>query len=541
MRPPPPWLLHQAMEEAARRHPQRPAISADGGQRWTYRQLQCASQQRTQALLAAGMPAGARVGVWMPKSAEAIAALWAVLAAGGVYVPLDPLAPTARIEALAADCALWGLFADPARAERARAWRQPPRWMGAAGDSGAPGDVGARPRRTAAPGAALGHPRTSHPRTSDDLAYILYTSGSTGVPKGVMLSHAHALNFIHWAGAAVGLRPGDRVASHAPLHFDLSIFDLWATLSRGAEVCLLDAVTARFPQAVAAWIAERQITVWYSVPSALVAMVPQLEALAGVEPGLRAVIFAGEVFPAPALAAWRAALPQASFHNWYGPTETNVCTHYQLPAGPPPQPLSIGYACPNFELALLDDDLQPVARGEAGYLWARGPGILTGYWGDAARTAAVTRTSAAAAGGPLTRWYNTGDRARQGAGGELYFEGRRDALIKCRGYRISLLEVEQALETCPGVAQAAVLPVPDAAHATGLRAFLRPAGNASGPGFASPPPLTAPAVRRWLQERLPAYMVPEAIEICTELPTTSTGKIDRQRLVPSGPPRASAA
>jgi len=535
MTPSPPWLLHQEIERAARRHPHGAAVwAADGqgnAQRWTYRQLHGASQQRTGALLAAGMPAGARVGVWMPKSPQAIAALWAVLTAGGVYVPLDPLAPTARIEALAADCALWGLFSDPAHAECARAWRQPPAWIGTHFDEGA--------LKLCSAGSRAGR---GHPRTSDDLAYILYTSGSTGVPKGVMLSHAHVLNFIRWAGAAVGLHPGDHVASHAPLHFDLSIFDLWATLSRGGEVCLLDAVTARFPHAVAAWIAERHITVWYSVPSALVALVPQLPAMAAVEAGLRAIIFAGEVFPAPALAAWRAALPHAAFHNWYGPTETNVCTHYQLPPGPPPQPLSIGVACPNFELALLDDDFQPVARGAAGDLWARGPGILAGYWGDPARTAAVTRTVTPADGSPPTRWYNTGDRARQGAGGELYFEGRRDALIKCRGYRISLLEVELALEACPGVAQAAVLPVPDAAHATGLRAFLRPAPAAAAPGGDSPPPLSAPAVRRWLNERLPAYMVPEAIEIRAALPITSTGKIDRQRLTQSGePPLASAA
>ena len=512
-----PYLLHQAVAVAVARHPRQPALRAASGESWSYAELWAASGGLARRLLDAGLRPGMRAGIWMRKSPAAVAALLGVLRAGGVYVPFDAFAPPARIAAMARDCALWGLLADDALAGQARAWTPPPAWI-------APSGWTARLAEAPSPGLA-----DVGVRTSDDVAYILYTSGSTGTPKGVMLTHAHALNFIAWAGSAVGLEPGDRLASQAPFHFDLSIFDLWAGLSHGAEVCLLDPVTARFPAAVADWIADCGIRVWYSTPSALVAMLPQLPRLAKLEPGLRAIVFAGEVFPPAPLRQWRQALPHAAFHNWYGPTETNVCCYYRLPALDPAAPsshpeaaLPIGRACPNFELAVLGDGRQPVADGEAGFLWARGPGILAGYWGDAARTAAVTCLRSPLSGGEPQRWYNTGDCARREADGELYFEGRRDALIKLRGYRVSLLEIEAALAAAPGVAQAAVVAVPDAAQPVRLHAFV--SAHASGS-------IGEPAgLRAWLRQRLPQYMIPDRIEMVLNLPQTSTGKLDRQRL-----------
>lgn len=514
-----PYLLPQAIERACARWPNQLALIGPQGDALSYAALERRSRAWAAHLQATGCHPGARIGVWLSKSVDAVVALLAVLRAGCIYVPLDPWAPAARIEALAADCSLSALLAGAEIIAAARQWASPPAccW-----------NVAAEAHDLA---AGSWRPPVG---TSDDVAYILYTSGSTGVPKGVMLSHAHALNFIDWAGEQVGLEPGDRVASHAPFHFDLSIFDLWASLSRGATVCLLDPVTARFPRAVADWIDERRITVWYSVPSALVQMVPLLpQALAASS--LRVVLFAGEIFPAPALRAWRAALPQAAFHNWFGPTETNVCTHYALPpaqaAGdtPLPDPLPIGRACPNFELAAWDEAGVPVPAGEAGFLWARGPGILIGYWGDPARTAQVTCVREGP-GGVRQRWYNTGDVVRQAASGEFYFLGRRDHLIKCRGYRVSLPEIEHALEALPQVKRAVVIPTPDAAHAIGLHAFVMPAHPASPP--------RASELLALLGRQLPAYMLPDAIDICACFPETPNGKVDRQQLQRAATPAA---
>lgn len=513
-----PYLLPQAVARACARWPNQLALIGPQGDVLTYAALERRSRVWAARLQAAGCRPSARIGVWLPKSVDAVVALLAVLRAGCIYVPLDPWAPAARIEALAADCSLSALLAGAENLAAARQWASPPVYCW---------DVAA----TADPEVVVG-PWRPPAGTSDEVAYILYTSGSTGVPKGVMLSHAHALNFIDWAGEQVGLGPGDRVASHAPFHFDLSIFDLWASLSRGATVCLLDPVTARFPRAVADWIDERRITVWYSVPSALVQMVPLLpQAVAGST--LRAVLFAGEVFPAPALRTWRTALPQAAFHNWFGPTETNVCTHYALPpvagADRIPDPLPIGRACPNFELAACDEAGVPVPVGEAGFLWARGPGILTGYWGDSARTAQVT-CERQGPGGVRQRWYNTGDVVRQDVSGDFYFLGRRDHLIKCRGYRISLPEIEHALEALTQVKRAVVIPTPDAERATGLHAFVMPAHPAA-------PPRTSELLAL-LGQQLPAYMLPDAIDICECFPETSSGKVDRQQLQRAATPAA---
>ncbi|MGH9476734.1 MAG: amino acid adenylation domain-containing protein [Terriglobales bacterium] len=514
-----PYLLPQAFAAACARWPEQAAVIGADGTAMSYAELERRSRRLAAGLLAAGAGAGAPVGVWMAKSPAAVVGLLAVLRAGCIYVPLDPWAPAGRIEALASDCGLALLLSDAAGVAAARLWARPPAqvWNLEEQEDG----KAAMPLRAQPPAA-----------TGDDVAYVLYTSGSTGVPKGVMLTHAHALNFIRWAGQEAGLRPGDRVASHAPFHFDLSIFDLWASLSHGATVCLLDPVTARFPRAVAAWVQQLGITVWYSVPSALVSLEPDAGRMAKT---LRVVAFAGEVFPPATLRAWREAAPEAVFHNWYGPTETNVCAHYCLPAAgrggaAVVDPLPIGRACPNFELAVGDEEAEAVGGGNAGFLWARGPGILAGYWGDEERTRAVTRLRAGA-GGRRERWYNTGDLVRRDERGELFYLGRRDALIKCRGYRISLLEVEAALQACAGVRRAVVLAVPEQLPA-GLRAYVEVRQGVD---------LEAAALRRWLSERLPGYMVPEAFVMLAQLPQTGNGKIDRQKLQQAAAQARSAA
>ncbi len=524
-------LLHDAVAEAVRRFPERTAVAQSSGDGATlsYQALWEQSERLAAWLQAQGAGAGERVGFWMRKRTEAVVAMLAILRAGAIYVPLDPTAPTARITRLAADCGLRLLLGEEGlllAARRELAALPSLRCLIAA------------PRLSPGPAEAPEAAATADPqlplygweevignglrlaparRLGEDVAYVLYTSGSTGTPKGVMLSHRHALNFIGWAAQEFALSAEDRVASHAPFHFDLSIFDVFATLSSGARLELLDRLWAPFPAAVLNWIHDRRISVWYSVPSALVQMLPVI----AQRPGWRAehwrvLLFAGEVFPSQALRQWRRLLPQARLANLYGPTETNVCTWYELPASAEavPEPLPIGQACPGFELRIGDEEGEPLGSGEPGFLWARGE-ILRGYWGDAERTRAVCRQRRDAGNSPQV-WYNTGDLVRGDEHGELQFLGRRDDLVKCRGYRISLLEVQQTLGAAPGVEHAAVLLAGSGSEAY-LHAFVAGA-------------VTPAQLRGFCAQRLPVYMVPQRIEVHSSLPLTSTGKVDRRIL-----------
>lgn len=574
-----PYLLHHLVEAAAARYPRRPALE-DGARRLSYEELMDESAALARSLQSLRLRPGDRLGLWTRKAAPGLIALLATLRAGGVYVPLDPFAPAERLARLIGDCGVRILVADPTLPAAAALWpllaaaAAPPRHVLLVPAEGGEGDAAGSEAGTSEAGRAAAmrqeasravpppaglHPRgwdegpapdrrsaarELPPRLSEDLAYVLYTSGSTGEPKGVMLSHAHAINFAHWAADEAQIGPEDRVAGMAPLHFDLSIFDLFATWSRGACLLPLDGVTARFPAAVAAFLEERRATVCYAVPSALTRLLPFCQPPHGARlEALRRVIFAGEVFPPAALRAWRERLPRVVFHNWYGPTETNVCAAYRLPGLPAelPEPLPIGRALPNFELLAGDEQARPVAAGEPGLLWARGPMFL-GYWGDPDR-AAANRVCIRGEGGEERWWYNTGDWARRDAEGEWRFEGRKDDLVKCRGYRVSLLEIQQTLLRAPGVRAAAVIPVGEPGGEQRLLAFVaaagsgdaerdesgeREAGNAAGgAGNAATP--TAADLRAWCARSLPGYMIP-AIRLLPELPETTTGKVDREQL-----------
>ena len=343
-----------------------------------------------------------------------------------------------------------------------------------------------------------------------DLAYVLYTSGSTGAPKGVMLSHANALAFVGWAAETFGVRAEDRLSSHAPLHFDLSVFDLFAAAYGGAAVVLVPSRTSVFPVELARFIEVNGITVWYSVPSILTALTLHGDLRAGSLPTLRAVLFAGEVFPTKHLRRLMQLLPHARFFNLYGPTETNVCTYHEVrPLPEDATAIPIGKAIDGVDAFALTDAGETAAPGEVGELCVRGASVMQGYWGDAERTAKVLRAAA----------YHTGDLVRRDADGDYWLLGRRDAQIKTRGYRVELGEIEVALHEHPAVSDCAVVAMPDDEVTNRIAAFVVGARA-----------ITESELVRHCADRLPRYMIPEVFAMVPELPKTSTGKVDRRSL-----------
>jgi len=511
-------LLWHYLRDSAARKPDQPAV-VGRDLTYTYGELDRWSGQVAAALAAAGIGRGDRVGLYLPKSPHGVAWMLGAAKAGAAYVPADPNQPARRASLIFRDCAVRAVLTTAAKL---------PGLLTELGDHRPALAVvadGQPPAGLPVPSLAWEEIQALDPApgtdagTELDPAYLLYTSGSTGTPKGVILSHRNAMAFVDWAGETLGISGDDRLSSHAPFHFDLSVLDIYAALRSGAPVCLVPEQITAFPVQLARWIADERISVWYSVPSALTRMLLHGDLASFSFPHLRAVLFAGEVFPVKYLRQVMELLRPARFFNLYGPTETNVCTWWALPEALPEDmtDIPIGWACANTDVFALTDDGRVAGDGETGELYVRGPTVLLGYWGLADRTATVRVRNPLqpAFDEPV---YRTGDLVQRAPDGTYRFLGRRDHQVKSRGYRIELGEIEQVLYSHPAVRDAVVVALPD--DEVGARLF---AVTAMHPGAeASRQTLTSHCLKA-----LPRYMVPEQILLWDELPRTSTGKIDR--------------
>lgn len=482
-------VLDRVLDAALRTPGATALVDADGGTT-SYRDLANAVDGLATALLRR-VPPGSRVAVRSAKQPETVLAMLAVLRAGCAHVPVDPSAPADRQRFVVADsaCAV------------------------AIGDD----DLGV-PAVTAPDTPASDFPEP-HP---DDEAYVLYTSGSTGTPKGVVITHRNAAAFVDWAARAFPLEPGDRVAVHAPLHFDLPVYDIYVGLGAGAELHPVPERHALFPQALHRFLAERAITHLYAVPSALTALLRRSTLRTQGLPALRRVLYAGEEFRAAALAELMRALPQAAVANLYGPIETNVITSHVLDGPPDPDSrVPVGRPVDGALIGLLAADGTASFDGAGeGELVVAGDCVTPGYLGRPDLTARATVELPTPAG--PRRCYRTGDIARRDADGLLHLLGRRDGLVKTRGYRVELGEVEAAAGTHPDVAEVVVVAVPDPELTHRLHALVvpRPDGGA----------LTGADVLAHCRTRLPGYMVPGVVHVVPDLPRTSTGKVARADL-----------
>jgi amino acid adenylation domain-containing protein len=533
--------LGDLLAASAARHPARDAVVLEGVH-VPYAELESSANRIARSLRARGVTRGDRVGLWCPKSHAAIAALWGTLRSGAAYVPIDPGAPPARLATIARDAGLSALVVSPDRAAaagNALAGLDSLRglWVTGLPGSPSPAAAGAAPPNQPAPASARRAPwvpwaeveaeaatAPGDPPTSDDLAYILYTSGSTGVPKGVVHTHASALAFIDWACSAFAMTEQDRVSNHAPFHFDLSTFDLFATAKAGAAVYPVPARAAMFPSAIAQLYTQERLTVWYETPSALGLLLRHGKLAERDVTALRVLLFAGEVMPVALLNELMALAPRARFANLYGPTETNVCTWHDVTApAAPERPLPIGVPCSGDEAWVLDEELREVARGESGELWISGDSVMRGYWGDGERTERTLRTLTL--GGAPRLAYRTGDLVRWNEDGVLLFHGRRDHQIKTRGYRVELGEIEVALHAHPEVAEAVVLALPDPEIGHRLKALV-----VARPEVPAAARANAAGLKDHCARTLPRYMVPEFIDFRDALPRTASGKVDRTAL-----------
>jgi amino acid adenylation domain-containing protein len=519
-------LQHWSIEQAQRR-PEAVALVFRGDS-IAYGEFDLLTNRIARTLKSAGCKPGDRVGLMVPKSIPAIAGMVGILKADAIYVPIDAASPAPRLAQIVEQCdshiVLAGGPAQRALSEMSskKLVSQPVRvgWMQAEAPKQAQMDIafGWNDLDSAPSGALPSH------RSSEEIAHILFTSGSTGVPKGVMIKHSNVALYINWTLKYFGTSPDDKLSGHPPLTFDLSTMDIYSTFAAGAQLHMVPPEVNLLPQKLAAFIRDSELTQWFSVPSILNHMIKYDVVTPGDFPALKRLLWCGEKFPTPSLMQWMKLLPHVTFTNLYGPTEATIASsYYQVPSCPvsEKEEIPIGVACEGEGLYVLNDELRPLPPGEIGSLYISGAGLSPGYWRDLEKTNKVFLPNPFSAN-PDDRIYNTGDLARMGEDGLVYLIGRADSQIKSRGYRIELGEIEAALHAMPDLKECAVVAIPTGGiEGNSICCATVPrAGHDVSPAV----------LRKRLSDVLPSYMVPSRWMAFDRLPLNGSGKIDKKQL-----------
>ncbi len=510
--------LGSMLLRAAEEQPARTAL-LDADTCITYEALHSAALKIGGSLAAAGVGPGSRTAILMDRSLAAVMAIHGTVQSGSAYVPLDTAAPASRLLQIMQDCDLDAVLYDAANRRLAEQ-------LGAnfsVSECGACLSDSIKFFRFARDGGVT----FIDSRAESDLAYILYTSGSTGASKGVAVGRAAAEAFIEWSASEVGLDPSDRIVSLAPLHFDLSIFDIFATVASRASLAIPPASTAAFPQALRSFLTRIEATTIYTVPSTLNLLLDRADPTAANLPTLRNVLFAGEPFQPQRLRQFMERLPGTRFFNLYGPTETNVCTFFKVELENfPARQVPIGTALPYVSLAVLDDSGKIITDRVRGELLVGGLGLMVGYWRDSGATErALLRDETTG-----MCYYRTGDLIDFDELGRMIFMGRLDHQVKTRGFRVELEDVEHSIRSCPAVTDAVVTAVAHELFTNLLVAHMECDPSAAPEEIVS-----------WCNRHLPKHMIPSEFYTILSLPRTTTGKVDRaavRRLLP--PPPASS-
>lgn len=499
-------LVQEYFTQSAQKFPDKLAVNCKD-ENTTYAELDQVTNKIAHLLVEVGVQRNDRVAFCLAKSVDSVRSVLSAVKADACYVPLDAKSPIQRLQYIVEDCQPKVIICNDGSKAKVEELVQT--------CSMKPIIVNLSENEY----EMYSHEKRTYTNTGNDLAYILYTSGSTGQPKGVMISHANIIHFIEWAVARFQITPEDRLSNHAPMHFDLSTWDLYCTFKMGASLYIIPYEVNLFPKQLVEYIEQREITIWLSVPSILVYMARVGVLTSESIPSVKKVFSTGEVFPTPYIVEWMNMFPHKTFINMFGPTETTVeCTYYIIEK---PTDISknipIGKGCEHLEVFALKEDGTEATVGETGELYVRGPSVSRGYWNNPQKTeqAFVKHPLFPFLNEPV---YKTGDLVELNEQGDYIFRGRIDNQIKFMGYRIELGEIEAALNSLPYVREASVIFI-DKDTDSEIVSHLC---------LKEETPLEKLKID--LAELVPKYMVPKTIKTMVELPRTSTGKIDRVKL-----------
>ncbi|SKP97352.1 non-ribosomal peptide synthetase [Mycobacteroides abscessus] len=454
---------------------------------WTYRELDQITNRIAHLLAGNGAGPGEVVGLLVPRSGEAIIGLLAILKTGAAYLPIDPAHPDERIKFMVSDAGPVAVLTTADLGSRFEGL-----------------DVGVieidDPLIDGQPSSALPAPEP------DDLAYMTYTSGTTGVPKAVAVTHHNVTQLVDAVRADLPARPGEVWSQWHSLVFDVSVWEIWGALLHGGRLVVVPESVASSPDDLHELLISEKVSVLCQTPSAAGMLSPErLESTT--------LIVAGEACPPELVDRW--ATSGRTMINAYGPTEATIYAAMSGPLTPGSGVAPIGSPVPGAALFVLDKWLRPAPEGVVGELYVAGNGVAPGYAHRSGLTA--SRFLACPFGGPGSRMYRTGDLVQWGEDGQLQYLGRADEQVKIRGYRIELGEIQAALARLDGVEQAVVIAREDRPGDKRLVGYIM--------GTADPV-----EARSALAERLPAYMVPAAVVVLDALPLTVNGKLDKRAL-----------
>lgn len=510
------YTLTDIVENSAKRFPNGEAFKC-GNQSITFSELDVKSSQLAKCLLDSGINKGDRVGIYLNRCMETAIAIYGILKAGAIYVPLDFTAPHARTQKVMSNCNIEILVSSQPLKNRVKKLTEQSscihRIIGLIADI---------PLKTSTWDEVYSLDLSNYSPVKimeADLAYIMFTSGSTGEPKGIMHTHRSSLNYAKLSSNVYNLSSTDRVGNHAPIHFDISTFGYFSSPLAGATTIIVTDAHTKLPGSLAQLMSDEKLTIWYSVPLALVQLLHsglldkiKMEAL-------KWVLFGGEVFGFKYLKELMQKWPHVEFANVYGPAEVNQCTYYHFKKILPQfKTLPLGNIWKNTTYKILNGNNEEVNKGEHGELVIRSGTMMEGYWRNKTLTEKSFYRENIDSNIEYV-YYRTGDVVYEDESGLLFFVGRNDRQVKLRGYRIELNEVESVLLSHQQVNEVAVLIDIEQEEIYAAVILFK---NVD---------VTPNELKKYCNSHLPTYAVPNRIEIFEKLPRTSSGKIDKKRIV----------